>query len=362
MVDKRISIGIILLTTLVVLASNTSADADFLIKNVSNDLLYNLSDEGNFNVTTGWIAENGVLLSNLYCQLVGCSMTGMLVTTADLGADDINATSLFCLGGTCINAWTQVNASFTDTNLNGTHAGGDLKGTYPSPIVTDVWVNESGDSIAGTIITTGDLKGDDLNATGLLVVGGTGINAWTQVNVTYSAGDNITISGGTISHTDTSSQADSDNSGRTYIQDVLLDDHGHIVGLATSTETVTDTNVNNTETLIIGTVMASEDVNASDVNVSGLFCIDNSCVGAWSQVNVTSTDTNLNGTHAGGDLKGTYPDPIVSDVWINATGDTITGDLVVSSADVDLTTGHLSGGGQTNATIDATGNFIVVLG
>lgn len=38
--------------------------------------------------------------------------------------------------------------------------------------------------------------------------------------------------------------ADSDNSGRTYIQDILLDQYGHVTGLATATETVVDTNDN----------------------------------------------------------------------------------------------------------------------
>jgi UDP-3-O-[3-hydroxymyristoyl] glucosamine N-acyltransferase len=46
----------------------------------------------------------------------------------------------------------------------------------------------------------------------------------------------------TISHTDTSSQASSNNSGRTYIQDITLDTYGHVTGINTATETVTDTN------------------------------------------------------------------------------------------------------------------------
>ena len=57
-----------------------------------------------------------------------------------------------------------------------------------------------------------------------------------------SAGNAITISSGVINHSDTSSQASSNNSGRTYIQDITLDTYGHVTGLATATETVTDTN------------------------------------------------------------------------------------------------------------------------
>ena len=48
---------------------------------------------------------------------------------------------------------------------------------------------------------------------------------------------------GTISHADTSSQASSTNSGRTYIQSIGLDDFGHVTSLSTATETVADTKV-----------------------------------------------------------------------------------------------------------------------
>ena len=44
-----------------------------------------------------------------------------------------------------------------------------------------------------------------------------------------------------VSHSDTSSQASVNNSGRTYIQDVTLDGFGHVTGLVSATETVTDT-------------------------------------------------------------------------------------------------------------------------
>ncbi|MBN2101123.1 hypothetical protein JW710_04525 [Candidatus Dojkabacteria bacterium] len=58
-----------------------------------------------------------------------------------------------------------------------------------------------------------------------------------------TGGGSVSLGGSTtISHDDTSSQSSSDNSGRTYIQDITLDGFGHITGLVTATETVTDTN------------------------------------------------------------------------------------------------------------------------
>jgi len=43
-------------------------------------------------------------------------------------------------------------------------------------------------------------------------------------------------------HPSISAASSSDNSGRTYIQDITLDSNGHVTGITTATETVTDTN------------------------------------------------------------------------------------------------------------------------
>jgi len=80
-----------------------------------------------------------------------------------------------------------------------------------------------------------------------------------------TAGDALTGGGTsgtvTINHQDTSSQASVDNSGRTYIQDVTLDTYGHVTGLTSATETVTDTN-----TMGSGfTVSATTDSNATTI-------------------------------------------------------------------------------------------------
>ena len=54
-------------------------------------------------------------------------------------------------------------------------------------------------------------------------------------------GSGLSISSEVLSHTDTSSQASSNNSGRTYIQDITLDTYGHVTGLATASESVVNT-------------------------------------------------------------------------------------------------------------------------
>jgi hypothetical protein len=54
-------------------------------------------------------------------------------------------------------------------------------------------------------------------------------------------GNGLSISNEVLSHTDTSSQASSNNSGRTYIQDITLDTYGHVTGLSTASESVVNT-------------------------------------------------------------------------------------------------------------------------
>ena len=77
---------------------------------------------------------------------------------------------------------------------------------------------------------------------GTLTVQGTGALGGSGTFTANQSG-NATIS---ISHDDTSSQSSSNNSGRTYIQDVTLDEYGHVTGLATASESVVNTNLTHT--------------------------------------------------------------------------------------------------------------------
>ena len=66
----------------------------------------------------------------------------------------------------------------------------------------------------------------------------------------------------TVSHSDTSSQGSVNNSGRTYIQDITLDTYGHVTGIATASETVTNTNTNKLTTFQV------EDGDGTEVTIS----------------------------------------------------------------------------------------------
>ena len=95
-------------------------------------------------------------------------------------------------------------------------------------------------TISGQAITVGEVDiSDDTN-----LVAGTNISlSGDTLNVdTDLANYSNTNSGFLTAHPVISGAASSsDNSGRTYIQDITLDSNGHVTGITTATETVTDT-------------------------------------------------------------------------------------------------------------------------
>lgn len=125
-------------------------------------------------------------------------------------------------------AWTTLLSSSTIVAVGDTYK-------VVSARSTDAPVCKVGDTI---ICTTGGIgsssvwtvipSGDEPSGTVTNIATGTGLT-----------GGPIT-STGTISHADTSSQASVDNSGVTFIQDVTLDDFGHVTGLGSKTITKSD--------------------------------------------------------------------------------------------------------------------------
>ena len=154
-----------------------------------------------------------------------------------------------------------------------------------------------------------------------------------------------TITGsGTISHADTSSQASVNNSGRTYIQDITLDDYGHITGITSATETVTDTNTvtsirkDNTGTYRTGNINL---VGGSNVTItetaSGVFSF-------------AATDTNTTYSAGSGlSLSGTTfsHSDTSSQASVNNSGNTFIQDITLD------TYGHITG--ITSATATSSG-------
>ena len=57
----------------------------------------------------------------------------------------------------------------------------------------------------------------------------------TNTNTTYTAGDGLDSSGTTFTHGNTSGQSSVNNSGNTVVQDVSLDEYGHVTGMVSAT-------------------------------------------------------------------------------------------------------------------------------
>jgi hypothetical protein len=144
------------------------------------------------------------------------------------------------------------------TNLTGTIAAARLstattqaESDDSTKIATTAYVTDKITTlIGGAPSTLNDLNelaaaiNDDANYNTTLT---TALGTKAAKTTSISAGSGLTGGGDlssnrTISHSDTSSQSSVNNSGRTYIQDITLDTYGHITGITSATETVTNTN------------------------------------------------------------------------------------------------------------------------
>ena len=162
-------------------------------------------------------------------------------------------------------------------------------------------------------------QGNVAAGTGISISGNTITNTVTNTNTTYSAGSGLSLSGTSFSHSDTSSQNSVNGSGRTYIQDVTLDTYGHVTGLGTATETVTNTDTNTTYSAGSGLSLSSTTFSHSDtssqgsVNNSARTYIQDVTLDTYGHVTglasatetVTNTDTNtFRPVEAGGNTLG----------------------------------------------------------
>jgi hypothetical protein len=250
----------------------------------------------------------------------------------------------------------------------------------------------------GVYINTGDLRisaGDvsisgSLNATGDITMGGnvvltgiasgdiTGALGYTPVDVS-DTGSFLTA------HPSISAAASSDNSGRTYIQDVLLDSFGHVTGLNTSSEdadtiytlssfgvTATSVELNQLDGVTLGSLASLSSVNAATITDNSVGAAELNVVGNGTATQflrsdadgsftwAVPTDTNttysvgsgisLSGTTfsvaAGGGLTQTATGLSHTDTSSQASVDNSNGTVI---QDVFLDTyGHITGIGSTN--------------
>ena len=175
------------------------------------------------NGTTYSLKDSGAL------QLTGGQVTGPVSFGDSVTMDEVTTGDLVVNGS----------ASFTN-NIQANTINGITVGS--SPKFTDTTYSNLTAASGGTavsLVTTGEKYTWNSKTS----------NTGTVTSVAVSNGGGLSVSGSpitssgtiTISHADTSSQASSSNSGRTYIQSLTLDTYGHVTGISTATETVTNT-------------------------------------------------------------------------------------------------------------------------
>jgi len=195
-------------------------------------------------ITATTINASGTITGDVTGDLTG-DVTGNASGNAGTATTLANARTI---GGVSFNGSANINlpgvnaAGNQDTTGNAASAtsletarsiglGGDLSGSANFNGTADITISATiaSNSVALGTDTTGNYAGS--------------VSAGNGISVSGSAGEGTTF---TVEHSDTSSQANTSNSGRTYIQNLTVDTFGHVTGVATATETVTNTDTNTT--------------------------------------------------------------------------------------------------------------------
>jgi len=135
----------------------------------------------------------------------------------------------------------RIKANFAGSGLSMTSGGGNQTIDIASGGISTAMIAD--DAVTADKIADGVLPSAYNYWT--LAVGGTSANVLSGYNVYFAAGNGLdityetSVSGGTdkliaFSHEDTSSQANVDNSGTTYIQDITFDTYGHVTGVTSA--------------------------------------------------------------------------------------------------------------------------------
>lgn len=203
----------------------TPAGTDNLDFNLDSDSLLTIDQAFSGTTTANSVTLTGTNSSTSGTQnllyLDNAASTGttdslLVLDNSDLDTAVTNAiefvdagggfTNLFNVGGTLISS-----SEFTVLD-NGIALGSEVTGTLPL-------------ANGGTGASLSDPNADSI----FFWDDGAGSSAWLTPD-----GTSIEISGTTLQHVDTSTQASVDNSGTTFIQDITLDTYGHLIGITSA--------------------------------------------------------------------------------------------------------------------------------
>ncbi len=177
---------------------------DFRIQQPAGTDIFIVDGSGNLDVD-GTISEGNTLLSEIYCALAGCDMTGDLELSGDLTAATVTITTALNMSGATISidadALDEASINFTTACAAGNHlyiSGNDLACEVDATGAGDganFWIDQ-GDVITinntyGFIINASDYQIND-NTLSTIFVNKTGDSMSGQL--TMDAGANITLS------------------------------------------------------------------------------------------------------------------------------------------------------------------------
>ena len=306
--------------------SSTSSWGGLQIGNTSNEFIFSLMGDG----TTGgiyddqnsdwliqWTENAGVRLyhnagQKLTTTSTGITISGEIVTT---GGNSTNWNTAYGWGNHA-SAGYLTSETYTahenTSNLSGAY-GGNNNGI----VIEDITVDANGHV---TAVGTRDLDSRFDAAGSAAAVDSridnevipsipTNNNQLTNgAGYTTNVGDITGVTAGsgltgggtsgtvTVSHADTSTQSSVNNSGRTYIQDITLDNYGHITGITSATETVVNTDTNTVTSIRRDNTGTYRTGNINLVGGSNVTITETSA-GVFS---FASTDTNTNTTYSAG--------------------------------------------------------------
>jgi hypothetical protein len=206
-------------------------------KTFSNNVVIsgNLTVSGSNTVlnTTTVTTQDDVIQLRSGASVPMTGLAGLAVTKYD-GTHDggilINNSGEFRVGDVTIES----NGSITDVGTVPLLARAETSSLVNNDIF--VWDSANLKAIGKTLAELGIAESSSIGNATITITAGSGLATGGSFTTNQSA--NATI---TIAHANTSSQASSDNSGYTYIQDITLDGFGHITGIGTSTWSHPDT-------------------------------------------------------------------------------------------------------------------------
>ena len=332
-------------------------------------------------LTDGYNNELPIQVSTTGATITGATITGTLVGSASYASNAgssisasyaANATSSsYALNSTTSSfslesvsssyALNSTSASYALNATSSSYASNSTSSSYSLTSTTSSFaLNAESSSYAFNATTASYVPGISAPGDGEVAISGSGgLSGNGSFTVNQSTGTTITLT-----HADTSSQPSIDGSGNTVIQDVSLDEYGHVIGLGTTTITSVNTatsasyaaNATSSSYALMATT-AQNAINATsssyaDVSVSSSYSTTSTSASyslnstsASYAVNATSSSYALVSTNANTASYVDYPNidnlPDFQTLYVNTSGDTMSGDLIVSG-NIDLT-GSISG-------------------